>query len=126
VAVERGGRIEPYFESFTKFMEKYFDLRIEEVVRKTACLINNMGIEGNFLLGRDRILLAGEAAGFLNLLGEGISSALATGHIAGEAIHQAKASGETAISHYTNLAGPEQQLTTESWKLAELLTGRTW
>jgi flavin-dependent dehydrogenase len=123
VATEKGGHIEPYLTAFTEYLEKYFQLNIEKVVRKTGCLGADMGIKGNFMLGKDRVLLVGEAAGFMNMFGEGISSALATGRIAGEAVHQAQTSGETAISLYHSLAEPEKQLTTSSWELAKTLAG---
>jgi flavin-dependent dehydrogenase len=38
---------------------------------------------GLFCFGTERILVSGEASGLLNLFGEGISSALASGRIAG-------------------------------------------
>ena len=121
VATEKGGHIEPYLTAFTEYLQKYFQLNIEKVVRKTGCLGADMGIKGNFMLGKDRVLLIGEAAGFMNMFGEGISSALATGRIAGEAVHQSQTSGQTAMSIYHSLAEPEQQLTTSSWQLAKTL-----
>jgi len=39
---------------------------------------------GLFCFGTERILVSGEASGLLNLFGEGISSALASGRIAGK------------------------------------------
>ena len=98
-------------------------MKIEKVVRKTSCLGADMGLRGNFLLGRDRVLLVGEAAGFMNMFGEGISSALPTGLIAGDAIHEASTSDETAISVYTALAEPEKKMTTATWELAKGFIG---
>jgi flavin-dependent dehydrogenase len=124
VAARKGERIEPYLKKFTRYLEENFQLKVEKVVRKTGCMGSDMGIKGNFLLGHDRVLLVGEAAGFMNAFGEGISSALATGHIAAEAIHQARALKKSAISLYQSLAEPEQKMTTESWKMANAIAGR--
>lgn len=124
VAARKGDRIEPYLKKFTEYLEENFQLKIEKVVRKTGCMGSDMGIKGNFILGHDRVLLVGEAAGFMNAFGEGISSALATGHIAAEAILQAKTLKESAISLYRALAEPEQKMTTESWKMARAVAGR--
>jgi flavin-dependent dehydrogenase len=124
VAARKGGRIEPYLKKFTKYLEENFQLNIEKVVRKTGCMGSDMGIKGNFILGDDRVLLVGEAAGFMNAFGEGISSALATGHIAAEAIHQAKTLKDSAISLYRSLAKSEQKMTTESWEMANAIAGR--
>jgi flavin-dependent dehydrogenase len=124
VAARKGDRIEPYLKKFTEYLQENFQLKIEKVVRKTGCMGSDMGIKGNFLLGRDRVLLVGEAAGFMNAFGEGISSALATGHIAAEAIHKAETPRDSAISLYRSLAESEQKMTTESWELANAIAGR--
>jgi flavin-dependent dehydrogenase len=59
---------------------------IEEVrlTRRLGCRITYAAPRGLFCFGTDRILVAGEASGLLNLFGEGISSALASGIIAGK------------------------------------------
>lgn len=121
----KGGRFGPYLESFTQFLKKHFGLRLGRLVRKSSCLGTNMCATGNFYLGKDRVLLAGEAAGFLNMFGEGISSALATGLLAGQAVVQAD-SGSDKGAHeiYTELSGRERRETLASWKLAARLAGR--
>ncbi len=124
VATARGGHIEPYLKNFTAYLEKYFQLKIEKVVRTTGCMHPDMGMKGNFLLGRGRALLVGDAAGFTNAFGEGISSALPTGHLAGEAIHEAHTSNEIAIASYRSLVEPEQKLTVASWEMARAVSGR--
>jgi len=124
VAAEKGDRTEPYLKRFTEYLENYFQLKIEKVVRKTSCLGADLGLKGNFLLGRERVLLVGEAAGFMNMFGEGISSALPTGFIAGDAIHKASTSDESAISIYTTLAEPEKKMTTATWELAKSFMGK--
>lgn len=124
VAAEKGERIEPYLKNFTEYLEKYFQLKIQKIVRTAGCMQSDMGIRGKFLLGRGRVLLVGDAAGFMNAFGEGISSALATGNIAAEAIGRADTSGTAAISEYSTLAKPEQEMTVNSWELAKTMTGR--
>lgn len=124
VATAKGGRIEPYLTKFTTYLEKYFQLKIEKVVRTTGCMHPDMGMRGNFILGRGRVLLVGDAAGFTNAFGEGISSALPTGHLAGEAIHQAHASKEDALTIYRSLVKPEQEMTVASWEMAKAISGR--
>jgi len=124
VSTTRGESIEPYLRRFTEYLEKNFQLEVERIVRKNGCLGVDMGIRGNFILGRNRALLVGEAAGFMNRFGEGISSALSTGHIAAEAIDQANKSGKDAFSIYSALAGPEEEMTINSWKEAKAIAGR--
>jgi flavin-dependent dehydrogenase len=124
VAAEKGGRTAPYLKRFTEYLEKHFQLNIERVVRRAGCLSIDLGIRGEFSLGRDRVLLVGEAAGFANSFGEGISSALATGISAASAIDEALSSEANVLPVYTRLVQPEQERTNTSWDLARSLAGR--
>jgi flavin-dependent dehydrogenase len=57
-------------------------------------------------LGKGKILLTGEAAGFMYLNGEGISAALDSGRCAGIALAQALQYGSDALEIYKqNTAG---------------------
>jgi len=119
VGAQAGKAITPYLTDSTEYLTKHFGLKVEKIERKTGCVATDMAISENFLLGHGRVLLAGEAAGFMNVFGEGISSAIATGHIAASAICQAGASGQAVLPIYTELAKIEKRLTAKSWKLAE-------
>lgn len=55
------------------------------LVRRLGCRVTYAAPRGLFCFGTERILVSGEASGLLNLFGEGISSALASGRIAGRA-----------------------------------------
>ncbi|MFQ5688384.1 MAG: NAD(P)/FAD-dependent oxidoreductase, partial [Candidatus Scalindua sp.] len=90
----------------------------------SGCIGNNMCPEGKFYLGKNNILLAGEAAGFLNAFGEGISCALSTGLFAAEAISKGIKSNNNALELYTELTKRERRETTVSWKLGARLAGR--
>ena len=124
VAAEKGARTAPYLNKFTEYLEKHFQLRIEMVARKAGCLSVDLGIRGEFSMGRDRVLLVGEAAGFANAFGEGVSSALATGLIAAQAIDQAQSTSVELLPIYKRLVQPEQERTMQSWDLARSLAGR--
>ena len=123
VGTPSGESPESYFENSTEYLRRTFGLEVKKIVRKTGCMATNMGISGNFRLGSGRVLLAGEAAGFMNMFGEGISSAIATGRVAAEAVCEAVTSGLDVLQIYTRLAESEQRYTTESWKLANMVLG---
>ncbi|MBN2438810.1 MAG: FAD-dependent monooxygenase [Deltaproteobacteria bacterium] len=53
------------------------------LVRRLGCRVTYAAPRGLFCFGTEQILVSGEASGLLNLFGEGISSALASGRIAG-------------------------------------------
>jgi flavin-dependent dehydrogenase len=123
VGVPSGESPGPYLESSTAYLRRTFGLEVNKIARKTACMATDMGISNNFCLGSNRVLLAGEAAGFMNMFGEGISSAIATGRLAAEAICEAITSGQDVLPIYARLAAPEQRYTTDSWKLANMVAG---
>jgi flavin-dependent dehydrogenase len=102
----------------TKYLAGAFGMKIERVARKTGCVVSNMPIRDHFFLGFGRVMLAGEAAGFMNVFGEGISSAIATGSLAAEAVCRAEASGEDALPIYDDLAKIEKIMTKKSWETA--------
>ncbi len=54
------------------------------LIRRLGCRVTYAAPRGVFCFGTERILVSGEASGLLNLFGEGISSALASGRIAGK------------------------------------------
>jgi flavin-dependent dehydrogenase len=123
VGVPSGESPGSYFESSTEYLRRSFGLEVKKIVRKRGCMATDMGISGNFRLGSSRVLLAGEAAGFMNMFGEGISSAIATGHMAAKAVCEAITSDLDVLPIYTQLAGSEQRYTIESWKLANMVPG---
>lgn len=71
---------------FIDFLKKSYHLKIAKGLRRWGCRVNNMGATGSFYFGSDRVVLIGEAAGFIGFCGEGISGALLSGKLAAEAI----------------------------------------
>lgn len=123
-AVRKGVRIYPYLSKYTEMLKKRFGLKLINLVRKASCLGNDMCTTWRFYLGKGNVLLVGEAAGFLNAFGEGISCGLATGIFAAEAISKGIKSGDDALVMYTELTKQERRQTTVSWKLGSKIAGR--
>lgn len=108
----------------TDYLADRFGLQIERVERRTGCVVSDMSVRGKFFLGDGRVLLAGEAAGFMHVFGEGISAAFMTGSLAGSAICEAGDSVEKLVSLYADLVRHEQNRTVKSWKAAKALMKR--
>lgn len=123
-AVRKGSIIYPYLGAYTEMLEKSFGLKLKRLVRKAGCLGNDMCTTGRFSLGKGNVLLVGEAAGFLNAFGEGISCALSTGTFAAEAITKGITSGSNALAIYAELSKLERRQTKISWKLGAKIAGR--
>ena len=84
-----------------------------------------MGPTNRFFLGQGRVLVAGEAAGFLHLGGEGISGALDTGGLAGQAIADATAQGDDALARYRAAARAERERVLDQWSFTRLFRSFT-
>ncbi len=121
VGAHSGKLIPKCIQDSTVYLAKRFGLEVEEIKRQTGCLVSNMAVTGTYDLGRGRVLLAGEAAGYVNVFGEGISSALVTGQLAARAIHEAETSDRDAFSVYSNLSQGEQKMTSQSWAITKSL-----
>ncbi len=125
-AVHKGEKLTPAFNDSTNYLQKTFGLGIKKVIKKTGCTGTDMGITGKFFLGLGRVLLAGEAAGFMNIFGEGISSAIATGHLAATAIIQAQTANQEVLPIYKEISKTEEEITRKSWDIANMILGRAF
>ncbi len=123
-AVGKGNKIEPYLLKYTELLKKKFGLKLQKVVRRSGCLGNDMCPKGKFYLGKGNVLLVGEAAGFLNAFGEGISCALSTGLFAAEAVSRGFKLKDNALAAYTELTNQERRQTKASWRLGAKIAGR--
>ena len=120
-SVPRGRKIGPARDAFQAMLRRDFGFRSREEVRAFGCRSVFPAAVNRFCLGTDRVLVAGEAAGFMNALGEGISSALATGYLAGRAAGEAATSPPGAL--YRESAAAERERTAREWSLLTLLSG---
>jgi flavin-dependent dehydrogenase len=98
------------------YMEKRHGLQIRGEVSKEGCLENfGMSLTNNFVFGKQRVLVTGQAAGFLNMMAEGMSCALHSGAIAGESIVESFARNRDANTVYDLLVQSERTRTVDQW-----------
>jgi flavin-dependent dehydrogenase len=116
----RGDRIGGYHARFVEFLRSRYGFVPMETLRDEGCLGNAMGPTNQFFLGQGRVLVAGEAAGFLHLGGEGISAALQTGWLAGQAIAEAAEKGDDALNRYRASTRPEQDRVLDQWSFTRV------
>jgi flavin-dependent dehydrogenase len=121
-SVAAGTPLGPTRARFMDWVKVHHGLELIEPVFSLGCRAVFAAAYNRFCLGTDRVLLVGEAAGFQNVMGEGISSALATGYLAGGAAVDSK--GSSPGESYRALAAPERERTAGEWRLTALLTGR--
>ncbi len=120
--VSAGIPIGPTRARFMDWVREHHGLELIEPVHSMGCRAVFSAAYNRFCMGTDRVMLAGEAAGFQNVMGEGISSALATGYLAGRAAAESGAAPPGRL--YRELVVPERERTAGEWRLTALLTGR--
>ena len=66
---------------FVEYLEEKFGMRLKKKIRAEACYQSNLDSFGGteYKLGKGRVLLIGEAAGLMDIFGEGIPAALKSG-----------------------------------------------
>ena len=76
------------------------------------------------MFGKGNVLITGQATGFLNMIGEGMSCALHSGAIAGEAVVEARLRGRPVQEMYRKMIGSEVRRTTDQWNPLKIAFGK--
>lgn len=76
-----------------------------------------------YVFGKGNIIITGQASGFLNMIGEGMSCALHSGAIAGEAIIESKVRNRSLQEMYRNMIASEVRRTTDQWNPFRIVFG---
>lgn len=88
ISVKDPKKIGYYYSRFLSYMEQYHNLSIEKQERGEKWLMQHIMPGCRIEYGKGKVLFAGETAGFLNPMGEGISAGLESGYAAAKAIEQ--------------------------------------
>ncbi len=86
VSVKNPSNTKMFYERFVGYMQKQYGLAIKKQIKSERWLMPHIRPKCNIDFGVGRILFAGEIAGFLNPMGEGISSGIESGFHAANAI----------------------------------------
>jgi flavin-dependent dehydrogenase len=105
-----------YWRTFVRYLEAQHGLVIRKTVRSEGAVFNLMAPANRFFLGRGRVLLVGEAAGFLHAFAEGLSCALRSGDLAGASIAEhARAPERPLCEIYRERADWELRHVLDTW-----------
>lgn len=86
VGVKNASMMKSYHSKFLSFLKSHYNAQIGKPEKMEVSIIPEIRPGYTVDLGEGRVLFAGDAANFLNPMGEGISSALASGYAVAEAI----------------------------------------
>ncbi len=89
VAVKDICKLEHYYSEFISHMKKQHNAKIEKQEKAEKWLMPHIMPKCPIDYGKGKVLFAGETAGFLNPMGEGISAGMESGYAAAKAIQQA-------------------------------------
>ena len=89
-----------FMEKFITFLGKNYGAKFGRLARTEGCMATNMFVTGNFNLGKGKVVLVGEAAGFMSMNGGGIDTALESGYAAGLSVKEASTNGKKVLDIY--------------------------
>ncbi len=123
VAVKDTGRIPYYYQRFLTYMEQQHGLRLDQQLKSEKWLMPQIRPGCQIDYGMNRILFAGEAAGFLNPMGEGISAAMESGYHAACAAARHFDSLERIYAYYRRETEAMQSYMQRQWSLVGAMAG---
>ncbi len=122
----KGGNPKQGYRSFIDYQKRHYRLSASEVSRHWGCVVNNMGARGKFAFGSGRVLLAGEAAGFIGFCGEGMSGALVSGQLAAQAISSSFENPPAVVEEYRLSTSPLEERIYKEHQAGRLLPGKAY
>ena len=106
---------------FKEHLWRRIGIQQARLIRRLGCRVTYAAPKGLFCFGSERILVSGEASGLLNFFGEGISSALASGRIAGSVSFKSIRQGVSPGRLYRQEIEAEKRKTMSTFNYKTLL-----
>ncbi len=124
VGFPAGGNLHKAHENVEKYLEEKHGVKLETAERLEGCAQNfGPSLINRYIFGKGNVLITGQAAGFFNMLAEGMSCALHSGAIAGESIVEAMQKNLPVQEVYRELIASEVKRCTDQWNPLQILFG---
>ena len=123
VSVKDMDKIRYYYGRFIAYMEEKHHLRINRQTKEEKWLMPHIRPGCRVDYGVGRILFAGEVAGFLNPMGEGISAGVESGYCAASAVAGHFDNPETVREAYRQSTENLKSYMQRQWSLVGGMTG---
>lgn len=123
VSVKNANRIEHFYRQFISYMETHHGLKIEKQYKAEKWRMPHIRPGCPVLYGRGRVLFAGEVAGFLNPMGEGISGGMESGCAAARAIADNFGNLDGIYADYQRNAQPLAAYMKRQWDFVARIAG---
>jgi flavin-dependent dehydrogenase len=119
-----GGNLHKAHENVEKYLEEKHGVKLEPAERLEGCAQNfGPSLINRYIFGKGNVLISGQAAGFFNMLAEGMSCALHSGAIAGESIVEAMQRNRPVQEVYRELIASEVKRCTDQWNPLQIIFG---
>lgn len=115
VSVKDNRKTGAYYHKFMDYMKEHHHLQIDEQVKTDQWLMPHIRPGCPIDYGVGRVLFAGEAAGFLNPMGEGISAGMESGYCVAQAVMQHFDRVEMVHSDYKERVSPLRNYMKRQW-----------
>lgn len=124
VGFPAGGNLHKAHGNVEKYLEEKHGVKLEPAERLEG-LAQNFGpsLINRYIFGKGNVLITGQAAGFFNMLAEGMSCALHSGAIAGESIIEAMQKNRPVQEVYRTLIASEVTRCTDQWNPLQIIFG---
>jgi len=125
VGFDVGHNFDEAHANVVKYLERRHGVELGPAQDSEGCGENfGLSLINRYVFGKGRVLVTGQAAGFLNMMAEGMSAALHSGAIAGESILEAALHGRPVQDVYRGFVASEVRHCSDQWNPLRILFGR--
>ena len=122
---KRGENFNQRHTNMVNYLKEKHDVNLHPASEYEGCAENfGPSLINRYIFGKGNVLITGQAAGFLNMIGEGMSCALHSGAIAGEAVIDAKLRTLPVQQVYREMIRSEVRRTTDQWNPLMIAFGK--
>ena len=116
VGFKRGDNFDAKHRNVVKYLGEVHGVKLAEHTSHEGCAENfGPSLINRYVFGKGNVLITGQAAGFLNMIGEGMSCALHSGAISGEAVVEARLHNQPVQELYRKMIASEVRRTSDQW-----------
>src|SRR5271169_752922 len=116
VGFKRGDNFAKKHENVVNYFSDKHGVHLGDPLDDEGCAENfGPSLINRYVFGKGNVLITGQAAGFLNMIGEGMSCALHSGAISGEAVVEARLRNIPVQQMYRRMIASEVRRTSDQW-----------
>jgi len=117
VGFKRGDNFAKKHEAVQRYLEEKHGVRLKPAADDDEGCAENFGpsLINRYVFGKGNVLVTGQAAGFLNMIAEGMSCALHSGAISGEAVVEARLRNRPVQEIYRQMIASEVRRCSDQW-----------